>query len=424
MLLKNPRLSTAGEYDLSHFYYGAGQDVLDLLKPYDEWWTDHALSAGYHLYQEAALGPADTQITVRGNRDGMPHRLINLSSYNYLGMATSPVVKRAVITAVEKYGLGASGGPILSGIFDVHRELEAEIARFKGKEAAILYPSGYSANVGIISALLRPGDHVFLDQYSHASIVDGAVLSKANTRLFRHNNAADLDRKLNGVTGKKLIVVEGLYSMDGDFCKLPAIVEVAKRHQARIMIDEAHSSCLFGPTGRGVAEHFGLEHEVDFHMGTFSKALGGIGGYACGSKAFTHYMAGYSRARFFSCTLPPAVTAGILAALREVQAKPQLRQKLQDNASYVRSALRAAGCDIASSESQIIPIMIYDDTKAFQVAQGIRARGVYLQPATYPGVPKRKARLRVSVSACHSQAELDEALIIILDELRTHGVIE
>ena len=416
-------LQTTSEYDLSNFYNGAGEDIYDLLKPFNAWWHTQAFPAGYHLYQEAMLTPAETQVTVRGNQDGLRHDLLNFSSYNYLGMAASPVVKAAVIEAVQKYGLGASGGPILSGVFDVHRELEAELARFKNKEASILFSSGYGANVGIISALMRSGDHIFADQYAHASILDGAVLSKARTVLFRHNNAADLERKLAGVSGKKLVVVEGIYSMDGDFCRLPEIVAVAKRHDARIMIDEAHSSFLCGPNGRGAAEHFGLESEVDFHMGTFSKALGGIGGYACGSREFIQYLAGYSRARFFSCTLPPPVTAGILANLRYVAAHPDLRKQLWDNAGTMRARLQAEGIDTGESVSQIIPVMIYDDAKAFQVAVKIRERGIYLQPATYPGVPKRKARLRVSVSASHTRDQLERAVHVIATALREEGVI-
>lgn len=413
----------SGDYDLSNFFNGASEDIYDLLHPFNEWWNSHALPKGYHLYQEAMLTPPDTEITVRGNQDGLAYDLLNFSSYNYLGLATSPIAKDAVIKAVCKYGLGASGGPILSGVFDIHRELEAELARFKGKEASILFSSGYSANVGIISALMRPGDHIFLDQYSHASILDGAVLSKAKTVLFRHNNAADLDRKLAGISGKKLVVVEGIYSMDGDFCCLPEIVSVARRHGARVMIDEAHSSFLCGPKGRGVAEHFGLEAEVDFHMGTFSKALGGIGGYACGSRAFIQYLAGYSRSRFFSCTLPPPVTAGILANLRYLKAHPSLRDRLWENTRYIACRLKAEGIDIGASESHIIPIMIYDDAKAFHVAQRIRERGIYLQPATYPGVPKRKARIRVSISASHTREQLDLAVDVISSVLREEGVL-
>jgi 8-amino-7-oxononanoate synthase len=411
------------EYDLSNFYHGAGEDIYDLLKPFDDWWNASALPAGYHLYQEAMLTPAETEVTIRGNQDGQTHDLINFSSYNYLGLAASEVAKEAVIEAVRKYGLGASGGPILSGVFDIHRELETELARFKNKEAAILYSSGYSANVGIISALMRSGDHLFLDQYSHASILDGAILSKAHTTLFRHNNPADLDRKLTGVTGKKLVVVEGIYSMDGDFCPLPEIVAVAKKHNARIMIDEAHSSFLCGPHGRGAVELFGLESEVDFHMGTFSKALGGIGGYACGSREFIQYLTAYSRSRFFSCTLPPAITAGILANLRYAEENPLLRRRLGANADYMRERLKEEGVDIGASASQIIPVMIYDDKKAFRVAEKIRARGIYLQPATYPGVPKRKARLRVSVSAGHTCAQLNRAIDAIVETLREEGVI-
>jgi glycine C-acetyltransferase len=176
------------------------------------------------------------------------------------------MLKQAAAAALQKYGLGASGSPILSGTFDVHIELAKAVAEFKDKEAAILFPTGYSANVGFISAIMRSGDNILLDQYSHASIVDGAILAKSKTTFFRHNNPLDLERKLKGVKGKKLVVVEGVYSMDGDVCLLPEIVEVAKRHGARILIDEAHSTFLFGPNGRGVAGHFGLDNEVDFHL--------------------------------------------------------------------------------------------------------------------------------------------------------------
>ncbi|HEY6548505.1 MAG TPA: aminotransferase class I/II-fold pyridoxal phosphate-dependent enzyme, partial [Vicinamibacteria bacterium] len=222
----DPQRSTFAEYDYSNFYYGAGDDPLNLLGPFSSWYQE-ALPHGYYLYSEPLSTTPGTRVVVKNRKTGQQQELINMASYNYLGISYRPEVKEAAIKAIEKYGLGASGSPILSGTFDIHKELEAEVAAFKDKEAAILFPTGYSANVGFISAIMRSGDNILLDQYSHASIVDGAILAKSNTVFFRHNNPLDLERKLGKVKGKKLVVVEGVYSMDGDVCVLPEIVEVA-----------------------------------------------------------------------------------------------------------------------------------------------------------------------------------------------------
>ena len=217
------------------------------------------------------------------------------------------------------------------------------MADFKDKEAAILFPTGYSANVGFISAIMRSGDTILCDQYSHASIVDGAILAKSKTVFFRHNNPLDLERKLTGVRGKKLVVVEGVYSMDGDVCVLPEIVEVAKRHGARILIDEAHSTFLFGPNGRGVAEHFGLDDEVDFHLGTFSKSLGGQGGFVCGSQELIDYVNAFGRSRFFSCNLAPTVAAGLLAGLQDRGERAPAARAAVEQRGLPAPALRRGG---------------------------------------------------------------------------------
>jgi 4-hydroxy-2,2'-bipyrrole-5-methanol synthase len=302
-------------------------------------------------------------------------------------------------------------------------ELTKSLAHFKKQEACTLFSSGYAANVGFISGVMRPGDHIFLDQYSHASIVDGATLSKAEIRYFRHNNPQDLAQKLKDVKGKKLVIVEGLYSMDGDICPLPEIVEVSKRYGARILIDEAHSSFIFGENGGGIVEHFGVGEEVDFHMGTFSKALGGIGGYVCGSHALIHYLDAYSRSRFFSCTLPPAVIAGILTSLKLIQEKPEIRRKLWNNVNYMHHLFKEKRINIGNSVSQIIPVMLNDDVKAFAIAEKIREAGVFLQPATYPGVPKGKSRLRISVSANHSKQEIEKSIQVIHQTLDKYGIL-
>jgi glycine C-acetyltransferase len=361
-------------------------------------------------------------VRVRNKKTGQIQDLLNLASYNYLGISYRDEVKKAAIEAIEKYGLGASGSPILSGTFDIHTELAEAIAAFKDKEAAILFPTGYSANVGFISSLMRAGDTIFCDQYSHASIVDGAILAKSKTVFFRHNNPMDLERKLTGVRGKKLVVVEGVYSMDGDVCVLPEIVEVAKRHGARILIDEAHSTFLFGPNGRGVAEHFGLDKEVDFHLGTFSKSLGGQGGFVCGSQDLIDYVNAFGRSRFFSCNLAPPLVAGLRAGLRIVEDEPQLRARLWSNVAYLRRRFAEEGIDIGKSTSQVMPVLVHNDAKVFAIAEKIQDRGLYLQPVTYPAVPKHKSRLRISVSAAHDEADLETAVGVIAGVLREEGI--
>lgn len=408
-------------YDFSNFYFGSGDDVYDTIRSFNQWW-DEAFAGGYHIYREPFTSAPGTHISIRSNKGKQLDGLLNFSSYNYLGMANSPVVTEAAIRAIEKYGLGASGGPNLSGMYDIHRELEASIAAYKKKEACTTFNSGYAANTGIISGIMRSGDTIFLDQYSHASIIDGAILSKAKTVFFRHNNAADLDRKLTGATGRKLVIVEGVYSMDGDFCNLPEIVEVSKQHGARIMIDEAHSAFVVGENGRGVVEHFGLEDAVDFHMGTFSKALGGLGGYACGDREFVLYLEAYARSRFFSCTLPPAVSAGVLAALRHIEANPEIRLQLWRNVHYLQNRLKEAGVDTGQSSSQVIPIMVYEDARVFGIAESLRAEGIFLQPVNYPAVSKGKARFRLSVSALHTLDQLEYAAQIIANVLKEAGI--
>lgn len=241
---KDPSRTTFTDYDYSNFYYGAGDDPLNLLGPFGQWYQE-ALPNGYYLYSEPLSNAPGTRVVVRNRKTGQLQELLNLASYNYLGISYRDEVKEAAIEAVRRYGLGASGSPILSGTFDIHLELAAAVAAFKDKPAAILFPTGYSANVGFISALMRSGDNILCDQYAHASIVDGAILAKSKTVFFRHNNPMDLERKLLKCTGKKLVVVEGVYSMDGDVCTLPEIVEVCRRHGARILIDEAHSTFLF-----------------------------------------------------------------------------------------------------------------------------------------------------------------------------------
>ena len=410
------------EYDYSNFYSSSGEDPFVNLDPFADWWKE-ARPWGYYLFGMPMRTAPRARVDVVETKDYRTlDSLINFASYNYLGLSYRPEVVQAAIQATEKYGLGASGSPILSGTFDLHEELAEKLARFKNKESVLLFPTGYSANLGMIAGLMRPGDYVLADQWAHASIVDGIILSKANARFFRHNNVEDLERKLKRCPGKKLVVVEGVYSMDGDIVPLPDVVEVSKRYGARVMIDEAHSTFIFGENGRGVAEHFGLDDEVDIHLGTFSKSLGGVGGFVAGSKKLIDYVKGFARPHVFSCSMPPAVAAGLIKALELAEAEPELRTRLWDNVDYLQKRLRGDGVDIGDSVSQVIPILIRDDNKIFAIAEDLLREGVYLHPIRYPAVGKHRSRFRISVSSAHTRKQLEEGARIIPDVLRRHGI--
>ncbi len=411
------------DYDYSSFFYSSSDDPFAILEPYNEWYN-RAMPQGYYLFAQAMSTPPGGQVMLT---DGLRHqsrKLLNLSSYNYLGLSSRPEVIAAAKAALDQYGLGAAGSPVLSGTMDVHVQLEEALAKWKQKEAVMVFPTGYSTNVGLISGMMRPGDWVVADQNSHASIVDGAILSKAEVRFFRHNNPVDLEKKLEKVKGKKVIVaIEGVYSMDGDVCPLPELVAVAKRYGARILLDEAHSAFVYGANGRGVAEHYGLEDEVDMHVGTFSKALGGQGGYVAGSRKLYNYLKGFARSRVFSCALSPVVTAGVLKSLELAQAEPELRARLWRNVAHIRGRLEESGVDIGQSTSQVIPIMVKNDRRVFELGHKLLLAGLYLQPIIYPAVAKHRSRFRVSVSASHTTEQLDEGVAILVKVLREEGIL-
>ena len=414
--------TSVSDYDHSSFYYSSSDDPFAILEPFNEWYG-RAQREGYYLYGQPMSTPPQPCIDLQEQLQQHPVSLLNFSSYNYLGLSYRPEVIAAAKRALDQYGLGAAGSPILSGTMQVHEELERALADFKRKEAALVFPTGYSTNVGLIQGLMRPGDWIVADQNAHASIVDGAILSKANVKFFKHNKPEDLEKKLSGTTGKKLVVVEGVYSMDGDVCRLPEIVEIAKRHNARIVIDEAHSTFVYGTHGRGVAEHFGLEDEIDIHVGTFSKALGGQGGYIAGSRHLYKYLMGFARSRFFSCALSPVVAAGVMESLRLVQSEPQLRERLWENVRYIREQLANYGIDTADSTSQVIPVMVRNDRRIMHIAHRLQEAGLYLQPILYPAVAKHRSRFRMSISASHTRGQMDEAVSILVRVLREEGIL-
>jgi glycine C-acetyltransferase len=412
------------DYDYTNFYFGSGDDPFALLGPFEDWW-EKVQPRGYYQYELPIHTAPSTRVDVEDTKTHeVREGLINFASYNYLGLSYRPEVKEAIKEAADVFGGGASGSPILSGTTSLHRRLADEVARFKGKEASLIFPTVYSANVGVIAGLMRSGDLIVADQYAHASIVDGMILSKAKSRFFRHNKPEDLERKLHGFEGKKLVIVEGVYSMDGDVAALPEIVDICRRHGARLLIDEAHSTFVFGENGRGVAEHFGLDEEIDIHIGTFSKSLGGQGGFVAGSKRLIDYLRGFSRSRFFSCALAPTVTAGLIRALELASEEPELRTKLWENVDFMQKRLRDAGVDVAESESQVIPIMVRNDARVFEIGEQLLREGVFINPVKYPAVGKHKSRFRMSISAAHTREELDEGADIIVGVLERNGIID
>ena len=325
---------------------------------------------------------------VKNRKTGQLQELLNLASYNYLGISYRPEVKEAAIEAIEKYGLGASGSPILSGTFDIHNELEDEVAAFKDKEAAILFPTGYSANVGFISAIMRSGDNILLDQYSHASIVDGAILAKSNTVFFRHNNPMDLERKLGRSARARS---SWWWRASTPWTATSACSPRSSRwrsatERASSSTRPTRRSCS-DPTAAAWPEHFGLDKEVDFHLGHLLEEPRRAGRVRVRQpRTSIDYVNAFGRSRFFSCNLaPPMLAAGLLAGLRIVENEPQLRARLWSNVAFLRRRFAEEGIDIGKSTSQVMPVLVNNDAKVFAVAEKIQERGLFLQPRHLSG---------------------------------------
>lgn len=334
-----------------------------------------------------------------------------LAANSYLGLTMDPSVIEASIAATRRYGVGTSGSPLLNGTMDLHVALERELAGFMGKEACNIYSTGFQTNLGVISALVGRGDVVIADSYAHASIHDGCRLGYGDFKRFNHNNMAHLEQLLKQAGNKgKLIVVDGVYSMDGDLADLPSIVRLAKEYGAKVLLDDAHGFGVMGAKGRGTAEYYGLLEEVDLIMLTFSKSLGTIGGCVLGNDDVLHYLRHRSRPFVFSASLPPGTVAATHAALRRVQTDPSLRMSLSNNVAYLRRGLVELGYNLGASHTQILPVQIGDEHLALQMGTQLLEEGVMVATVISPGVPPGQARLRVSVMASHTVSELQLAL--------------
>ena len=399
---------------LSNFLAGETNDPLQAPPSFTNWMRVGAWAV--ELYEPELLATADPRTTI--SYGGAPKSVINLCSYNYLGLANRPEVIAAAHEALKTHGLGACGSPMLSGMSDLHRELERRVAQFLQREDAMIFNSGFGGALGTISGLLRKSDVAILDNRSHLSLRDGAVLSRCRTEKFEHNDPDSLDAALARQKGRRqLVIVEGIYSMDGDFGNLVELLAVADSHGAKVFIDEAHSMLACGPTGRGAAEQFRVQDRFPLVYGTFSKAIGALGGFVAGSKETLQYLRFYAHPYVYSCALPPVVIAAILKALEIGARETELRTRLWANADYFHAQLRGLGIDTGASTTYIMPIVIGDRERMYRLGHQLRKRGLWVAPVDYPAVPQDRICFRACVTAKHTRADLDEALNILEDTL-------
>lgn len=364
--------------------------------------------------QETGIYPYFTPIQeVMGNKvkvDGK--EMIMVGSNNYLGLINHPRVMKAAQEAVDRYGVATCGSRFLNGTLDIHNELEERLAKFMKMEAALTFSTGFQTNQGIISTLISRGDAVVTDRMVHASIIDACRLSYGGAHKFKHNDMADLERIISSLDNdiRKLIVVDGVFSMEGDLANLPEIVEIAKKNNAKIMVDDAHGIGVMGKNGRGTAEHFGVEDDVDLVMGTFSKSFASLGGFVAGEKKVISYIKHFARSLIFSASITPASVATVLATLDIIENEPERRERLWQITEKMKSGFQAMGYNTGPTETPIIPVIIGNDEMAFMLWRLLREAGIFTNPVIYPAVPKDQSLIRTSYSATHSDEELDTVL--------------
>lgn len=364
-------------------------------------------TADLYSYYRPIASAQDPEVTMADGR-----RLVMLGSNNYLGLTNHPEVKEAAATALARYGTGCAGSRLLNGSLDLHEQLEAKLATFMRREAAVTFSTGFQVNLGTLSCLLGRHDVAILDALDHACILDGCRLGFGKIWKFPHNDMAGLEKKLAAVPeGQgRLVVVDGVYSMEGDVAPLVEIAALSKRFGARLMVDDAHGIGVLGACGRGTAEHFGVEADVDLVMGTFSKSLAAIGGFVAGDAGVIDYVRHTARSAVFSAALPPASAAAALKALEIVEREPERRKQLWETTAYMKRELAALGLDTGNSESPVIPVVVGDDVRALQAVRRLHDEGVFVNCVISPGVPEGRAMLRTSYMATHQRAHLDRAL--------------
>lgn len=391
---------------------------------------DEVLSSGIMTGNEAlgmvTMDKVKPELDIR-EKDGNLRHVIMLGSNSYLNLSTHPQVMEGARKALEEFGYGMGAVSNYAGITDIHKELEKRIADFYGAEDAIVFPSGYGANVGIVSALCGKNDVIINDAANHASIFDGCVLSGAKIKVFPHRDMKGLERILSRIPAEKtgrLIITDGVFSMDGDMAPLDEIVKLAKKYNARVMVDDAHGVGIVGATGRGTAEYFNVMDKIDLHVGMLSKGPGGLGGYCASSKKVVQYLRLYARSYFFSTALPASVAGGLNEGFKLLETDNAGRKKLLGNTEYLKSKLLEKGFDIGHSQSAVVPVMVYNEPILFEMYDKLRKRGVYVNIVTYPAVRRKECRLRLCTMKDLSFEQIDKAVEIIAELGREYGLIK
>lgn len=381
--------------------------------------ADELKDMGIYPYFRVIQTGQDTEVVV----DGQP--VLMLGSNSYLELTTHPKVKERALEAIRHYGTGCAGSRFLNGTLPIHLELEARLARFVGKEAALVYPTGFQTNTGVISTVVGRGEYILSDKLNHACIVDGCMLSMGEMVRFRHSDMADLEARLAELPedAGKLIVSDGVFSMEGDICKLPEITALAERYGAQVMIDDAHGIGVLGPVGSGTAAHFGLTDKVDLIMGTFSKSLAAIGGFIAGSERVINYLKHHSRPFIFSASAAPASVAAVLAALDVMEEEPERFERMWRNARFLKKGLDDLGFDTLESETPIIPVLVGELEACFGFWRYLRDAGIFVNPVAPPAVPAGRCLIRFSVTAGHTEAQLSYALQRLAECGRQFGLI-
>lgn len=374
---------------------------------------------GVYPYFRAIESEQDTEVIMRGKR------VLMFGSNSYLGLTNHPKIKEASIEAIKKYGTGCAGSPFLNGTLDIHIELEEKLADFVGKEKAIVYSTGFHTNIGVIPTIMGRGDYIIGDELNHASIVEGRRLSFATYMKYKHNDMESLEAVLKKIPYEsiKLIVMDGVFSMEGDVAKLPVIVELAEKYNASVYVDEAHSLGVFGEGGRGICNHFGLTDRVDLIMGTFSKSLATIGGFIATDADTINFLKHHSRSYIFSASISPAATASVIAALDVIKQEPERIKNLWDITNYSLDAFRSRGFEIGPTETPIIPLYIRDNDKTFIITQELYEQGIFVNPVIPPACAPDATLIRFSLMATHTKAQIDEAVDKLTKTFRKYGII-
>lgn len=382
--------------------------------------VDELKEQGVYRQLPVNTGPCGAVINLNGKE------VINLSSNNYLGLANHPRVINASIEATKKYGAGAGAVRTIVGNMDIHEQLDEILANFKREEAVMVFQSGFACNAGTIQAVTEKGDLIISDELNHASIIDGVRLSRADKAVYRHSDMAHLEEILKEKReqyNNVLIITDGVFSMDGDIAKLPEIVKLAKLYNAMTYVDDAHGSGVLGESGRGTVDHFGLHGEVDFIIGTLSKAIGVVGGYVAGSKAMQEWLSHRGRPILFSTALPPSAVGGIIESIKILMETEEYTDRLWDNARYFKEKISTKGFDIGKSETPITPIMVGDEAKTMKLSKTLLENGVFVSGIVFPTVPKGTGRIRCMISANHTKEQLDQAVETITRVGKELGII-